>query len=312
MIVLLFLKQKICLSLLFIAVNYIGAKMWLSKVIINTIRLFIALIDLVPLVYILASFVIQTAVNLYRNTSLFITGLMLVQYIALWLVTLRDRELVLPILKTRVIALLLTFICYLSNLKLMFILQPFAFDILLYSYAWVIGDMLNVKFKVNDSLVIMSKYVAWIDPLILGYKSREECALKNTCVLLFGLINLIYGICWVGNIYVNTFLCLSLCINIFIGLRLAPESKNIKMYYEFMTHMIIGCYENILTIWGQLKTDALAKRTLYTWISIIMLSLSCSSAKLAAGPVVAYDIEPNTTVATIELANYDRDNNKNT
>jgi hypothetical protein len=146
----------------------------------------------------------------------------------------------------------------------------------------------------------VSQNLTWIDRFIEAFQSYDELVLKNTCSLLFGIINLSYLIKSGDlNLFMACLISCGLAFNCLIGLRLIKYAKNVKMPYGFIIHIIYGCCDNIKIILNQLKHNKIPKVSRYTWYYTLLLTISFSSSAYAV-PTQHYEPE-GYTGATIEL-----------
>lgn len=84
--------------------------------------------------------------------------------------------------------------CYGGSVRVI----PFSLYLTLYVYSIFLTEMLSLHTPLDiDKLIVKhSKYVSglFVDPFIAGYTSKSDCAKKNTCALLFNIINLIFAL----------------------------------------------------------------------------------------------------------------------
>lgn len=70
---------------------------------------------------------------------------------------------------------------------------------------------------------------------------------------------------------------LALAMNILIGLRLIKVSESLKLHDGFTVQIIKHGYDNITTLYNQLKNKTMPKATWYAWVITLITGLAFSS-----------------------------------
>lgn len=251
---------KLVTRLIYLTLNYTTHLLKLNVTLANVLRLVISVFDFAIILMLLFCFVwelIEMAIAFSVLGVLF----MIVMCATSWLVLIRQQE----VRSVFIIGMFSLFVVLI--LDLLFYLMHFTYKgpmaalfvfNIAYIACWLVFDLYPKE--ITSLMERVGERLTWVDPLI-GEIPPNALALRNICSFNLGLLNCTFIHTSGGAVNKITVILigLGLLANIFIGLRLIKKATSVKPYDGFMVQIIINGYDNILTIYDQLKEKQLPK-----------------------------------------------------
>ncbi len=272
-------------SLFYFGISSITHRLELPVTLANTLRLLGGILDLTILVILLLSYILEWCESAYKYPILGVGALIFICGVN-WVAHVWQKQRVQPVFIIAVITTVLFLITFLafSCLGLSYKTAPPALLVFYggYSFCWLIFSyfkkvLISFAKRIGENL-------RWIDPL-MGNMQHHNLALRNVCSLNLSLLNLTYVHTTGGAANIMVILIgLALAMNILIGLRLIKVSESVKLHDGFMVQIIKHGYDNITTLYNQLKNKTVPKATWYAWVITLITGLTFSSPSYCMAP----------------------------
>ena len=287
---------KLVTSLIYLTINYITHALKLNVTLANVLRLIISAFDFAIILVLLFYFVWELCEMAIAFSVLGVL-FMIVMCANSWLVLIRQQEVrsvfIIGMFSLFVV-LILDLLFYLMHLTYIGPMAAlFVFNIS-YIACWLVFD--TFPKEITSLMERVGERLSWVD-LLIGEIPLNALALRNVCSFNLGLIKF-YVYSHLGgavNKLTVILIGLGLLTNILIGLRLIKKSISVKLYDGFMVQIIINGYNNIVTIYDQLKNKQLPKAGWYAWIIALFMGLNFISPSYCMPSSVAPEIDASLT-----------------
>lgn len=277
---------KLITSLIYLIINYITHKLQLPVALANILRLIISGLDFVILLTLLSAYIFESCAMAYRFSILGILFSILL-CAANWIL-LVGKDDVQSICTTNILSFVVLLILCIQFMSMGLAYKGpvaafVAFNVI-YGGCWLVID--RYPKTITNSMIHIGEKLSWVDPLI-GNMSHKDLALRNVCSFSLGLLNLTY-VHTSGttiSVLILFLIGLGLVINVLIGLRLIEASASVQLHSSgFIGQIIINGYNNIATIYDQLKNKHLPKATWYAWAITLTMGVTFISPCYAIEP----------------------------
>ena len=289
---------KLVTSFIYLTLNYTTHRLRLNITLANVLRLVISAFDFAIILVLLFSFVWELC-EMAISFSVLRVLFMIVICATSWLVLLQQQE----VRSVFIISMFSLFLVLI--LDLLFYLMHFTYKgpmaalfvvNIAYITCWLVFDLYPKE--ITSLMERVGERLTWVDPL-LSQIPHDALALRNICSFNQGLLNCTFIHTSGGAVNEITVILigLGLLANLFIGLRLIKKTNgtSVKLYDGFMVQIIINGYDNILTIYDQLKNKQLPKARWYTWIIAVCMGLNFISPSYCMASSVAPEVDTSFT-----------------
>lgn len=283
----LLIQIKLITSFTYLLANYVTHKIALPVTPANMLRFLISILDFVILLILLWRYIYELGVMAIAYS---IVGILFC--IALcansWLVLELQKD-VKSVFIISLLSLIIILILYVQFISMGLAYKgPMAALLIFnatYIACWIILDRYPIT--ITNFMERIGEKLSWVDHLI-GSIAHNDLALRNVCSLSFNLLNLTY-IHTIGEAptkIVVILISVGLLSNLLIGLRLLKASASVKLHNGFMVQIIEHGYNNIRTIYNQLKTKQLPKACWHAWVITLTMGVTFISPCYAMTSVI--------------------------
>nr|YP_010437050.1 hypothetical protein NQY40_mgp32 [Ulva meridionalis]UTA96524.1 hypothetical protein [Ulva meridionalis]UTA96582.1 hypothetical protein [Ulva meridionalis]UTA96635.1 hypothetical protein [Ulva meridionalis]UTA96687.1 hypothetical protein [Ulva meridionalis]UTA96750.1 hypothetical protein [Ulva meridionalis] len=279
----LLIQIKLITSVMYLVTNYITHKIKLPVTPANMLRFLISTFDFIILLILLWRYIYELGVMAIAYS--FVGILFCIVVCAnCWLLLELDKD-VRSVFIISLLSLIIILILYIEYIFISLAYKGPTSALLTFNIIYMAGWLMLDRYPIaiTNFMERIGEKLSWIDPLI-GDMSHEDIVLRNVCSFHLGLLNFTY--IHVSGGAVNTIILvligLGLLTNVLIGLRLIKASASIELHNGFMIQIVKYGFNNVATIYGQLKNKQLPKATWYAWAIALMMGVTLTSPAYAS------------------------------
>lgn len=283
---------KLIMSLIYLITSLITHKIALPVTLANVLRLFISSLDFVILLTLLFHYVWEFCALGYTYPLIGFTLFILTCGVN-WAMLIRNDKQIQPIFIIGVFSFIVLILLHWLSISTNFMYKGTVPALLLLNTIYLLG-WLMFDFKkqiITNFAEKIGEQLSWVDSLV-GNMLHKDVALRNICSFNLGLLNLTYLHTSGGAVSIITLalIGLGLLLNILIGLRLIKASASVTLENSFMVDIIKYGYNNVSTIYNQLKSKQLPKATRCAWVITLTMGVTfispCYAMTSTAGQMV--------------------------